>query len=65
MVLANELNIPIIRKSLTVNDLHTASEIWLTNAVRGIRWVSSFRETVYRHQMATFFVQQLNKKYNL
>ena len=65
MILANKLNIPIIRKALNVKDLETASEIWLTNAVRGIRWVSSFRETVYEHELATFFVQQLNKKYDL
>ena len=63
--LAKELSISVIRKSLTINDLRKASEIWLTNAVRGIRWVARFRETVYQHDLATFFVQQLNKKYNL
>ncbi|MGB1204318.1 MAG: aminotransferase class IV [Chitinophagales bacterium] len=65
MILAYKLNIPIIRKSLTVNDLQEASEIWLTNAVRGIRWVAHFRETVYKHDLATFFVQQLNERYIL
>jgi branched-chain amino acid aminotransferase len=63
--LAKDLNISVIHKSLTINDLHEASEIWLTNAVRGIRWVARFRETVYQYDLATFFVQKLNEKYHL
>lgn len=35
----------ITEKSLTLNDLYNADEIFLTNALRGIRWVESINDT--------------------
>ena len=32
---------------LTINDLENADEIFLTNAIKGIRWVKRFRGNTY------------------
>jgi branched-chain amino acid aminotransferase len=34
-------------------DLDTADEIFLTNAVRGIRWVKKFRENELNNQVTS------------
>jgi branched-chain amino acid aminotransferase len=34
----------IIEQSISIQDLYTADEIFLTNVIRGIRWVKSFDE---------------------
>jgi branched-chain amino acid aminotransferase len=36
-------------KILTINGLENASEVFLTNAAYGIRWVKQFRNTSYSH----------------
>jgi branched-chain amino acid aminotransferase len=37
----------IIEQRLTIDDLKAADEVFLTNAVRGIKWVGRFEDTVY------------------
>jgi branched-chain amino acid aminotransferase len=39
--------------SLTPELLQHADEVFLTNAINGIRWVKQFRDTGYRHEMVT------------
>jgi branched-chain amino acid aminotransferase len=40
-------------KSLTVNELTTATEVFLTNAIKGIRWVKSFGDATFNNAQTT------------
>ncbi len=51
----------IIEKSISNTDLQEADEVWLTNSVRGIRWVKSFQEATYQDTMVKEMLLQLNK----
>jgi branched-chain amino acid aminotransferase len=51
----------IIEKSLTVDELLLADEVFLTNAITGIRWVVAFRDKRYFNTTSKWFVEQLNK----
>ena len=41
----------IQQSGLTIEDLEMADEIFLTNAIRGIRWVSNFRNNTYGNEL--------------
>jgi branched-chain amino acid aminotransferase len=43
---------------LTVSDLRAADEIFLTNAINGIRWVQQFRDTMYSNNHAARIYNQ-------
>ncbi len=43
----------IVEKSISVLDIYNADEIFLTNALRGIRWVESVDEINYTKKMTT------------
>lgn len=45
--LANEHGIECIETSLFRNDIVYADEVFLTNAIKGIQWVSSFEDTTF------------------
>jgi branched-chain amino acid aminotransferase len=47
--------------SLTLQDLLTADELFLTNAIAGIRWVVAFRQKRYYNKMSKLLIQELNK----
>lgn len=51
-LLRMDLPFSVAEKSLTVADLENADEIFLTNAVTGIRWVSAFRDSSYGNATA-------------
>ncbi len=51
-------NIPVEETSLTVDELMEASEIFLTNAIQGIRWVKQLGNNHYGNQLS----YQLYKK---
>jgi branched-subunit amino acid aminotransferase/4-amino-4-deoxychorismate lyase len=46
---------------LVVSDLLAADEVFLTNAVEGIRWVGAFREKRYYRDMSHQLVKALNR----
>lgn len=48
--------------SLTVEDLLRSDEIFLTNAISGIRWVVAFRQKRYFNKSSKFLVKLLNNK---
>jgi branched-chain amino acid aminotransferase len=50
---------PIVEKPVTPEDLLNADEIFLTNAIRGIRWVSLFRATKFTNRLTTSVYNQL------
>lgn len=48
-------------RPVTIDDLLTADEVFLTNAIRGIRWVAAFREACYKNTLTTALHQKLFK----
>lgn len=49
-------SIEVLEKSLTANDLENADEVFLTNAIRRIQWVSEFRNK----QFTNTYIQKIN-----
>jgi branched-chain amino acid aminotransferase len=46
----SDLGLELKESVLTTNDLLSADEVFLTNAISGIRWVSQFRENTYQNK---------------
>ena len=45
-------NMPVQETSIELADIEQASEIFLTNAIYGIRWVKQFGKHAYTQQLA-------------
>ena len=45
-------NYQVIEKNCEVHELENADEVFLTNAIRGIRWVKEFRNKIYSNFIA-------------
>lgn len=54
-------DIPCYEVDVDTADLLGASEVFLTNAVRGISWVRSFRDKRYYHKLSDFLIGEVNK----
>ncbi len=48
--------------SIKLLDLEQADEIWLTNAIQGIRWIKIIETLRFENKIASQFVQLLNEK---
>ena len=48
-------------RTVTVPDLLRADEVFLTNALRGVRWVAAFREARYSHTLTLAIHEKLFK----
>ncbi len=53
-ILCYEITIPL-------NTMLNSDEIFLTNAIQGIRWIGEYKTKVYQNKMAMFFTQKLNE----
>lgn len=62
--IALENSIKVYECTLTPQNLLVADEIFLTNAVHGIQWVSSYRTKRYFNDMSKDLVKMLNKFVN-
>lgn len=60
--LALENNIKVYEYSLTPQNLLAADEMFLTNAIQGIKWVSGYRMKRYFHKMSDMLIAKLNEK---
>ncbi len=49
---ALSMNIPVFESQLTEDDVIKAEEVFITNAIRGIVWVRSFRHKRYFHKLS-------------
>jgi branched-subunit amino acid aminotransferase/4-amino-4-deoxychorismate lyase len=58
--IARQYNKKVIEKSISPDELLLADEVFLTNAISGIRWVVAFRNKRYFNTTAKWFVEQLN-----
>jgi branched-chain amino acid aminotransferase len=54
-----EAGFPVEERTVTIQDLLGADEVFLTNAIRGIRWVAAFRETCYANTLTTALYRKL------
>lgn len=52
-------NMPVVESNLGLEDILEASEIFLTNAIYGIRWVKQLQSVKYEAQMANFLFKTL------
>lgn len=60
-LLRMELPFTVTEKPITVADLETAEEIFLTNAVTGIRWVGAFRDSSYGNATAVILHELIHE----
>lgn len=60
--LAIENEIKVYECGITPQNLLTADEVFLTNAVRGIQWVGSYKTKRYFNTIARKLVDMLNRK---
>ena len=54
--------IPVLETKISLDDLASAKEVFLTNAVQGIRWVKEFQGKRFGNEMALWLTDQLNEK---
>lgn len=59
--LAIELGVPVFECHITPELLLDADEIFMSNAIKGIQWVVSFRNKRYFHKMSNYLLSQLNE----
>ncbi|HRP59310.1 MAG TPA: aminotransferase class IV [Vicingus sp.] len=59
--IAEKLKINIFEGMLNANVLLQTDEVFLTNVVKGVQWVKSFKEKTYTNEAAQVFVNELNK----
>jgi branched-chain amino acid aminotransferase len=65
MELAQENRIAVYEVPLPLSIMLNSDEIFLTNAVRGIQWVSSYKSKRYFNNTAKKFAEFLNKRVNV
>jgi branched-chain amino acid aminotransferase len=58
--LALKLNIKVYECNLEAHELIKADEVFLTNALKGIQWVASFRTKRYFNKVAAMLLDELN-----
>jgi branched-subunit amino acid aminotransferase/4-amino-4-deoxychorismate lyase len=61
LALAN--NIKVYECNISPQHLLTADEVFLTNAINGIRWVSNYRTKEYSNEIAKKLINYLNEKW--
>jgi branched-chain amino acid aminotransferase len=59
--IAEKLKINIFEGMLNANVLLQADEVFLTNVVKGVQWVKTFKEKTYTNEATKMFVDELNK----
>lgn len=59
--IAEKLKINIFEGMLNANVLLQADEVFLTNVVKGVQWVKTFKEKNYTNEATKMFVDELNK----
>ncbi len=60
--IANQQGIPVLETNISLDELASGEEVFLTNAVQGIRWVKEFKDKRFGNEMAEWLTAQLNEK---
>ncbi len=61
--LAADENVHVVERPIHLDDLQEASELWLTNAVQGIRWVRDCDDYMFGNLEALRFQARMNKEF--
>ncbi len=61
LVEANKMDIDSRTALITLDDLRTADEIWLTNTIKGIQWVREWEGKVFTGKLASTIQQKLQE----
>ena len=56
---------PVIEKGITADDLLKADEIFLTDVIHGIRWVSAFRSKRYFNNFSRTLLHEFSERYQI
>ncbi|MDP2384843.1 MAG: aminotransferase class IV [Bacteroidota bacterium] len=59
--IAQENRILCYEIPIVFNTMMNADEVFLTNAVKGIRWVEQYKTKTYTNKMALYFLDKLNQ----
>lgn len=59
--IANKMDMKVVEGSCSIENIADASEIFLTNAIRGVQWVRSFRNKTYENTISKKIHKRLNK----
>ncbi|HEY1039586.1 MAG TPA: aminotransferase class IV, partial [Bacteroidia bacterium] len=59
--IAQENRILCYEIPIVFNTMMNADEVFLTNAVKGIRWVEQYKTKTYTNKMTLFFLDKLNQ----
>ena len=62
-VILKEKSFNIQEDSISILDIFNAKEVFVTNVISGVKWVSQIRNHKYTHQKSTEMVKLLNNKY--
>jgi branched-subunit amino acid aminotransferase/4-amino-4-deoxychorismate lyase len=58
----NSSNLNVVEETkLSIDDLLNAEELFITNAIQGIQWVSNFRSKAYSNQTSQYLLKKLNE----
>lgn len=60
-LLQMDLPFPVKEKPVTIQDLEDAEEVFLTNAITGIRWVGKFRDNSFTNAAAVIIHELLHE----
>jgi branched-chain amino acid aminotransferase len=65
MSLASKLKLEVEEKPFSPFELQRADEVWLTNAIQGVRWVKQYRKKAFTGSKAMDMQGLINKRYIL
>jgi len=62
--IAKELNINVFEGMVNGSMLLQADELFLTNAIKGIQWVSAYRQKRFYNKYTKIILEQLNQSFD-
>lgn len=61
MKIAGKLGMRVVEAAVRPEEMEIAEEVFFTNAIHGIQWVSAFRKKRYFNSRAKRLLEELNK----
>jgi branched-chain amino acid aminotransferase len=59
--ISKKLGIEVLEKDLMACDLEQATEVFLTNSIRGIQWIGAYKTTRFTNKISKKLIMELNK----
>lgn len=61
--IAQKMQLRVVENAVGPKEMEVAEEVFFTNAIQGIRWVSAFRKKRYFHNQVNLILKELNRKF--